>query len=46
MEHKFKLGQVVEARRSMNVYTPPGAYEVTRLPRRGHLPHRQLIDSV
>ncbi|HEY7690671.1 MAG TPA: hypothetical protein VH835_18365 [Dongiaceae bacterium] len=31
MEHKFKLGQVVEARRSMNGYTPPGAYEVTRL---------------
>jgi hypothetical protein len=31
MEHKFKIGQVVEARQSMNIHTPPGPYEVTRL---------------
>jgi hypothetical protein len=30
-EHKFRIGQVVEARASMFGQTPPGPYEVTRL---------------
>jgi hypothetical protein len=30
-EHKFKIGQMVEARVSISGQTPPGTYEVTRL---------------
>jgi hypothetical protein len=30
-DHKYRLGQVVEARSGLNAQTPPGPYEVTRL---------------
>jgi hypothetical protein len=31
IEHKFSLGQVVEARASLYGLTPPGRYEIVRL---------------